>query len=111
MKTKPQPQNGNVYDRRGIPILPGDVLEVLHFTSGRNNRRHYMYKHVLEVELLGTTNKKPCLKISHLSRKPDYYRELMDGRILHQVKILQGFGSDGLIFTKRERVNISAPQY
>jgi len=108
MKTKPEPHGLNLYDKRGIPILPGDVLEVLHFTSGRNNRKHYMYKHVLESVVLGTEKTAPFLKIGHLSLRDESYYEKLDGRILHHVKILQGFGSDGLIFTERERVNIAA---
>lgn len=109
MKTKPQPVDGNLYDMRGIPILPGDVLEVLHFVSGRNNRRHYMYKHVLEVVTLGQQTTAPFLKIGHLSLKPESYYEKLDGRVMGHVRILQGFGTNSLVFTKRERVTTTKP--
>lgn len=108
MKTKPQPSIGSLYDKRGIPILPGDVLEVMHFTSGLNHRKHYMYKHVLEEVILGKEKTAPFLKIGHLSLKDESYHERLDGRVLRHVKILQGFGKDGLIFTDRERVSTAS---
>lgn len=30
------------YDRRGIPIMPGDLLRALHFI-GAHRKRHYLY--------------------------------------------------------------------
>ena len=43
----PQP---SVYDRRGIPIMPGDLLRSIHFKDYRR-RWHYLY-HVVNDEMV-----------------------------------------------------------
>lgn len=42
-----------VFDKRGIPILRGDIVKVFHFVGARR-KRHYMYK-----QCLGLNSYKP----------------------------------------------------
>jgi hypothetical protein len=37
-----------LYDKRGVPILRGDIVKVYHFTGSRR-KRYYMYKQALGV--------------------------------------------------------------
>jgi hypothetical protein len=39
-----------IFDKRGIPVKPGDVLKVFHFT-GIRNKKYYMYKLAWKQEL------------------------------------------------------------
>lgn len=79
-----------LYDKRRIPIMPGDILKVYHFTAALRRKRHYMYKQVLERVDLGE-RKAPYYRISHLTFDPlEYYHEILDGRVLRDVEIVQG---------------------
>ena len=90
-------------DRKGREILLGDTLKVFHFTGARR-KKHWMYQHVVERVMLGTASPKPAYKISHLNLRPDsYYWELIDGRHLEWVEIVQGYGTDGTLFDDRPK--------
>ena len=69
----------NLYDERGRQIMEGDVLKVFHFRGARR-KRHYMYKQARETIMLGSSDPKPFLKISHLNKKDEHYHEREDGR-------------------------------
>ena len=84
----------NLYDERGRQIMHGDVLKVFHFTGARR-KRHYMYKQARETVLLGGSDPKPFLKISHLNIADEHYHEREDGRALEGYEIVQS-GSDDL---------------
>ena len=84
----------NLYDERGRQIMEGDVLKVFHFTGARR-KRHYMYKQARETVMLGSSDPKPFLKISHLNRADEHYHEREDGRALEGYEIVQS-GSDDL---------------
>ncbi|MEH6743861.1 hypothetical protein [Hyphomonas sp.] len=75
-------------DKNGRPICVGDILKVFHF-FGPRRKRYYMYKQVVEIVQLGCVPY-DYLKISHLNMgSSDYYTELLDGRQLLDVEIVQ----------------------
>lgn len=78
----------NLYDMHGIPIERGDVLKVYHFT-GRNRKRHFMYKQCLGFHGVGPSRDVPYLKFSHLDLDDAYYLESPDGRVLTDYEIVQ----------------------
>ncbi len=61
--------NNSLYDKNGRPLLIGDVLKVFHFIGARR-KKHYMYKQVDSIELLGK-NKVPFFRINHLASPDD----------------------------------------
>lgn len=83
-----------LYDKTGREILPGDVLKVFHFGSGRG-RRHYMHKQAIAYQTVKSGD--AYLKISHLNRLDDelwvigvnYYLERLDDRTLAEYEIVQ----------------------
>jgi hypothetical protein len=88
-----------VYDKHGIPILPGDTLKVYHYTGARR-QRIYMYKWViLEHE------ESKLLQVSHLSLEGGYYWMRQDGHIHPDIEIVQGYGGVkfGQSFTDRKK--------
>lgn len=90
-------------DCKGREIMLGDTLKVFHFTGARRNK-YWMYKHVVERVMLGTANPRPAFKLSHLNLRPEsYYWELIDGRHLEGVEIVQGYGTDGTPFDDRPK--------
>lgn len=98
------PCSGFLLDKHGREILVGDVLKVLHFVAAVRREKCYMYKHVIDREMLGTTKPVPALKISHLNLKEGgYYRELLNGRQLEDYEIVQGYGEDGVCFKDRPK--------
>jgi len=94
-----------LYDKTGREILPGDTLKVDHFIGPRR-KRHYMFKFVLEIVVIGSTDPKQALKLLHLSTglpASAYYYELQDGRTLPDYEIVQGYGTDGTPYDQRPR--------
>ncbi len=98
-------KNHLIYDKKGIPILPGDTLKMFHFIAAHRRERRYMYKFALEIVERNEQDqalKPPLLRISHLNLKgcarfggrdeSEYYWQLMDGRKLEQCEIVQGYG-------------------
>ncbi len=88
-------------DKHGREILPGDVLKVYHFTGALRRKKHYMYKYVLDYEMLGYERKgsheDKYLKISHLSRNKlgsDYYHVGAGLGVQKNYEIVQGEGLD-----------------
>lgn len=77
-----------LYDRNGIPIMPGDTLKVFHYTPGALSEGRYMYKWVAAAV---HPNNQPLLRISNLGLDGGFYWELMDGRTLEQAEIVQGY--------------------
>jgi hypothetical protein len=75
----------NVYDKNGIPILPGDTLKVFHFVGPRR-QKFYMYKYVKEVHASGK-----ALEVSHLSLDIGSYWLRLDGRTHADIEIVQGY--------------------
>lgn len=87
----------------------GDTLKVFHFIASVRREHVYMYKHVIERELLGDPPRTPAFKISHLNLSPfRYYRELIDGRVMKDVEIVQGYDKDGTPHKDRPKMQPSA---
>ena len=79
----------NLYDKNGREIAVGDVLKVYYFTSARG-KRYWMYKHVIGRDALPSGTE--FLRLSHLQRAAGFYSEVIDGRHLLDVEIVQGYG-------------------
>jgi len=82
-------------DKTGREILPGDTLKVFHFTGARR-KRHYMYKYVKWCN-------KETMKLSHLNLKKETYSLPMNGKLLTDCEIVQGYGEDYVPFGDREK--------
>lgn len=88
-----------LYDKRGIPIMRGDILKVFHFI-GTRRKRHYMYKQCLGSKLIGKNAAVPYMMFSHLNFIEDSiardgpYLELPNGRILPHYEIVQSIETD-----------------
>lgn len=83
-------KTGMIKDKKGIPIIKGDVLKVFHFTGHRNKKR-YMYKYVLS-----TNEGNNYYKIGHLSSNPNefgksYYYLKDKNQIENDYEIVQGY--------------------
>lgn len=91
-----------LYDRNGIPIMPGDTLKVFHYTAAVRREKRFMYKWVIGIDRSG---RQPLMKISHLSLELSHYWELMDGRTLKQCEIVQGYEgvAEGGDYRNREK--------
>ena len=93
-----------LFDKHGIPMLPGDTLKVFHYVASVRREKRYMYKLVLAVENRAE-GKPPLMKLSHLNLKDEWYWELMDGRRMEHYEIVQGYGGvpSGSDYRDRER--------
>lgn len=78
-----------VYDKRGIPILPGDTVKVFHYVAAVRREKRYMYKFATRV-VWTAADKAPLLQLSHLNLKEEWYWEIMDGRTMTDCEIVQG---------------------
>lgn len=79
-----------IKDKKGIPIIKGDVLKVFHFV-GRRNKKYYMYKYVLS-----TNEPNNFYKIAHLSSKSSelgksFYYLKDENQIEDNYEIVQGY--------------------
>ena len=89
-------------DKNGREIMVGDTLKIFHFTGARR-KRHYMYKYV-EAKVQRRTWKKPMLRVSHLDTCNGHYYLEMNGELLDDYEIVQGFGEKGgQCFTDRPK--------
>lgn len=90
-------------DEKGREILVGDVLKVFHFFGARR-KKYWMYKQVVERTTLGFATPVPAYKLSHLNLRPEsYYWEIINGRHLAGVEIVQGYGAEGMPFDDRPK--------
>lgn len=83
---------GDLHDRRGIPIYPGDLLRSPHFKSRR--RTYYLYHTAVFVDgamrMIPTSELEPSLA----NRGGDC---LMSQEICNNVEIMIGHGPDGIV--------------
>jgi len=105
-------ENFQIYDQKGIPILVGDVLKIFHFSSGRgrNHRKHFMYKLVVEKVKVGKCGL-PFLKIQHLNAHPSFYWQSMSNQIMRDIEIVQGYEGVKSGDTFLDRPRITVPKY
>lgn len=95
-----------LYDRKGIPIMPGDTIKIYSYTAALRREKVYLYKYVEAIEM-----RKNCkfalLRINHLSRDGKTYHMLMTGEIDETCEIVQGFEGVplGCNFKDRQRLN------
>ena len=90
-----------LYDKNGIELLPNDVLKVFHFVGARR-KKHYMYKQVFDV--VDNEGGYQVMRIEHLEKRGSYYHLKMDGTIMNDVEIVQGYGTDHIPFYRRVRL-------
>ena len=83
----------SLYDKRGIPILPGDVVKVFHYVAWRSRKKIYMYKMVLEIMLRGEALP-PLMKFANLPLTRGHYYHIMDGSVLKGYEIVAGGNND-----------------
>ena len=76
-------------DKNGRSIEVGDVLKVFHFTGARR-KRYYMYKQAKGLVHLGD-EKHPFMEFSHLGKSGGSYDLHMNGKILTDYEIVQGW--------------------
>lgn len=89
------------YDKKGIPILPGDLVKMFHFRSSLRREKHYMYKHVMSLKKY---DHGWMYLLSHLEVDYDSSWNLKaDGCIMNGMEIIQGYGTDGMLYRDRER--------
>ena len=90
----------SVYDKNGIPILPGDTLKIYHYTDPRRRERRYMYKYVKGYSPSGV-----ALEVLHLQPTGGSYWIMRDETTKADVEIVQGFEGvrDGLDYRSRKR--------
>jgi hypothetical protein len=86
-------------DKNGREILPGDTLKLYHFTGARR-KKHFMYKFVKEI-IHGKTA--AFFSILHLDLAGGSYVMMDDGKRHDDIEIVQGFGTDGVVFDQRLR--------
>ena len=80
----------NFYDRKGIPVLPGDTVKVFHYIAAQRKEKRYMYKLAVEIGDRGTRGAS-LIKFNHLANDDSYYWMLMDGAVHEDYEIVQGY--------------------
>jgi len=91
------------FDKRGIPVLPGDTVKVFHYVAARRREKRFMYKFAHSVEQRSDGVK--ILKLLHLDETlTGYYWQIMDGKRHLDYEIVQGSGGvkSGQDFRDRE---------
>ena len=73
------------YDRRGVPIFPGDTLKIYHFT-GPGKKRNYIYKFVESID-----GKR--LVINHLGVGLHGKYTMANSGQYQEVEVVQGYGN------------------
>lgn len=102
-------QTAAIYDKRGIPILPGDTVKVFHFKD-RRGRNRFMYKYALGTK--ATASGSVLLELSHLDIGGETFFMLMDNQIQPNMEIVQGYGGCriGESFSDRKRFKANHPE-
>lgn len=92
------PSGPRAYDKRGIPILPGDTVKMFHYTSRLRREKRYMYKYVVSLV-------DPLYTMSHLNLKNETWFMLADDKRHWNLEILQGYAgvSSGQDYRDRPR--------
>ena len=109
-------QPGEMHDKRGVPIYPGDLLKTYHFTGARK-KRYYLYHIAMYVdgamrcqntEFFGTGLKKHS---SDILLQCLWQQDGPDDRTLKQTEVISGYGPGKcLSFEERPRVSVTYSQ-
>lgn len=102
INTKP----GDVHDKRGVPIYPGDLIRSFHFIGPRK-RRYYLY-HVAVwnseescMEMVPTSELEP-------SRRNRGGRCWLTQDLMHDAEVISGHGPGNIIdYLDRPKVKMS----
>ncbi len=81
------------YDKRGTPIIRGDIVKVFHFTGARR-KRHYMYKQCLGEQFLHSSHDHKYMFFSHLNFQDDGPYTVSIGKHLSDYEIVQSIKCD-----------------
>lgn len=97
-------QSFAIYDKNGIPILPGDTIKIYAYTAALRREKVYSYKYVEAIEKRESW-KTPMLRINHCSQVEERYYMLMTGEIDDSIEIVQGYAGVplGQTFKNRRR--------
>lgn len=87
-------------DKKGIEILPGDLVKVFHFIGPRN-KKYFMYKIIHEVDGHLAAAHVHRIYIEGLQWKNSYSLELYRGKQLESYEIIEGY--NGLRFDERPK--------
>lgn len=87
-----------LYDKNRRPIHVFDLLKVFHYVAARREKM-FMYKQVVAV--IARPNLPSLLEISHLQGNKERYYLRVDGRVLPDYEIVQGY--TGGYFKDREK--------
>ncbi|NDJ15185.1 MAG: hypothetical protein EBY17_29035 [Acidobacteriia bacterium] len=96
-----QRSDAAIYDRRGIPILPGDTVKIFHFVAALRRERRFMYKFAVETFKRG--DGLTLLRMSHLNVRQETYWLVMDGSVLADHEIVQGYAGVEIGGSYRDR--------
>ena len=80
----------SIYDKKNRKVEAGDLIKIFHFTGARR-KKHYMYKHVLEVKEIQGNH---YLVMSHLNLKGESFLFMLDDSVQVDWEILQGANID-----------------
>lgn len=108
-------QPGEMHDKRGVPIYPGDLLKTYHFTGARK-KRYYLY-HIAfyrdghmrcqSAQYFGTGSKDHSADILLQS----LWVSDEANRTLEQTEVIDGYGpGDYLSFEERPRASVTNSQ-
>jgi len=94
----------NLYDKTGRQIYPGDVLKVYHFRAAVRREHRYMYKYVSGVHENGN-----ALIVEHLQPGTNPYYLPLNGKIMAEIEIVQGYAGvpSGCDYRDRARLKRS----
>ena len=103
---------GDLCDRNGVPIYPGDLLKTYNFTGPRR-RKWFMY-HVVTQDVSGVLHATPTAWMAKTERQRQlsggqcYLHSLADeGGVIRDTEVIDGYGPDGIVcYTDRKRVKV-----
>lgn len=78
-----------LYDKKGRPIMPGDLLKIFHFVAAVRRQKKYMYKLVKEIHK--TSLGAELIVIEHLSKEKDFFVKVKNNTIWEECEIIQGW--------------------
>lgn len=81
---------GKIWDRKGVPIMPGDLVQTYHFTGPRR-KRYYLY-HVAVLRDEGYLEFVPTTCLSH---DPHGGKWTTRSDVLGDAEVIHGYSMEG----------------